>query len=230
MSNPDKETPSEPEKEVKPLSEVDIPPVTEEPVKTPVIEEEPLSPKLGKLEWLAFVISALAAFAVYSYTLAPTVTLEDSGELAVAADYLGVPHPPGYPIWTVISWIFTKIFAFVPYRGYPNPAWAVGLVSAFFGALAAGTAAMLVTISGKHLLQRFALLKDVDRNLQNQIAWLSGVTASLIFAFSPVMWSQSVIVEVYSLNAFFLILICLLLYLWMCSPRDELLFWIAFIF
>jgi hypothetical protein len=36
------------------------------------------------------------------------------------------------------------------------------------------------------------------------ICWVAGVASSLVFAFSPVMWSQSTIVEVYTLNAFFL--------------------------
>jgi len=48
-----------------------------------------------RTDWLAFASSFLITLAVYVYTLAPTVTLEDSGELAVASDYLGVPHPPG---------------------------------------------------------------------------------------------------------------------------------------
>jgi len=82
-----------------------------------------------KIDWAAFWTATLISFAVYFYTLAPTVTLEDSGELATASAYLGVPHPPGYPIWTIITWIFTKIFSFVTYLGQPNPAWSVGLAS-----------------------------------------------------------------------------------------------------
>ena len=56
-----------------------------------------------RIDWWAFWIVLAASFAVYFHTLAPTLTLEDSGELAVASDYLGVPHPPGYPIWTLVS-------------------------------------------------------------------------------------------------------------------------------
>ena len=66
---------------------------------------------LDRSDWTAFWFATLATFICYFWTMAPTVTLEDSGELAVAADYFGVPHPPGYPIWTLICWIFTKIFA-----------------------------------------------------------------------------------------------------------------------
>ena len=125
--------------------------------------------------WTTFAIS----FAAYFYTIAPTVTLEDSGELAVGSDYLGVPHPPGYPIWTLVTWLFQWVFHWVKYFGtpdsnwmilwksvlrlfgqydgvaHPNPAWSVGFCSAFFGALACGMQAMLVSRAGLDMLRSF---------------------------------------------------------------------------
>jgi hypothetical protein len=164
-----------------------------------------------RIDWSAFWTALIVSFIVYVYTLAPTVTLEDSGELAVAGDYLGVPHPPGYPIWTFIVWMFTKIFSFVHFRGQPNPAWSVGLASAVFGALAAGVSAMLICRSGSDMLRQWrSATHQMTEKTANLICWAGGVAGSLLFAFSPVMWSQSVIVEVYSLNAFFLVLIFLL--------------------
>jgi tetratricopeptide (TPR) repeat protein len=183
------------------------------------------------LDWSAFWTATIITFIVYLISLAPTVTLEDSGELAVASDYLGVPHPPGYPIWTIITWIFTKIFAFVKYQGQPNPAWSVALASAVFGALAAGITAMLVCRSGFDMLRELRKSSHVSHlTSEKTICWIGGVVASLLFAFTPVMWSQSVIVEVYSLNAFFLVLIFLLTYQWMSRPSDHLLYLTAFIF
>jgi tetratricopeptide (TPR) repeat protein len=184
-----------------------------------------------KLDWTAFWTATVVSFAVYFYTLAPTLTLEDSGELAVAGDFLGVPHPPGYPIWTIISWIFTKIFAFVTFRGQPNPAWSIGLVSAVFGALAAGVTAMLICRSGSDFLhQSREALHTANQATENLICGIGGVVGSLLFAFSPVMWSQSTIIEVYSLNAFFLVLIFLLTYRWMSRPKDSVLYATAFVF
>src|ERR1700737_3128833 len=45
----------------------------------------------------------LAALFLYSWTLAPTVTLTDSGELIVVAHGLGVAHPPGFPLWVLLA-------------------------------------------------------------------------------------------------------------------------------
>ncbi|MDA1045195.1 MAG: DUF2723 domain-containing protein, partial [Verrucomicrobia bacterium] len=184
-----------------------------------------------KLDWSAFWTACLVSLGVYVYTLAPTVTLEDCGELVVAADYLGVPHPPGYPLWTLISWVFTNIFDFVKFRGQPNPAWSVGLVSAVFGALTAGVTSMLICSSGRAMLRQSRdSLHQSDHQTEGAISWIGGVVGSLLFAFTPNMWSQSTIVEVYSLNAFFLVLIFLLSYRWMFRPSDHLLYVTALVF
>ncbi len=194
-------------------------------------EQTESGPFFRRVDWSAFWTSLLVAFGVYFYTLAPTVTLEDSGELAVAADWLGVPHPPGYPIWTMVCWLFTKVFAFVTFRGQPNPAWSIGLVSAIFGALASGITALLICSSGYHILRRSRLLAhDMDERTEAIICWIGGVAGSLLFAFTPIMWSQANIVEVYSLNAFFLVLVFLLIYMWIRRPSRPLLFWASFLF
>src|SRR5215212_2978349 len=91
----------------------------------------PKSPPLFRgIDWVSFILSSLLVFIGYMYTLAPDLTLEDSGELAVGSMYAGVPHPPGYPVWTIYTWIFTKI---VPFS---NIAWRVAVSSAFASALA----------------------------------------------------------------------------------------------
>ena len=196
-----------------------------------VLTERPTERFFRKLDWSAFWTACVVSFIVYCYTLAPTVGLEDSGELAVASDALGVPHPPGYPIWTLLSWFFTRIFWFVTFRGQPNPAWSVGLMSAVFGALATGMTAMLICRSGSQVLRESRhSLHDTREGTDNLICWVGGVVGSLLFAFSPVMWSQTVIVEVYSLNAFFLILVFLLTYHWMNQPSDKLLYLTGFMF
>ena len=121
-------------------------------VPAPEAPAPPPEPFFRAVDWSAFWTALALALLVYGMTLAPTVTLEDSGELAVGSDHLGIPHPPGYPIWTIITWVFTRLFAFVQFRGQPNPAWAVGFASAVFGALASGVTAILLCRSGRDIL------------------------------------------------------------------------------
>ncbi len=197
------------------------------PVVTPDIAASSLrldpEPFFSRVDWSAFWTAFLFTLLVYGMTLAPTVTLEDSGELAVGSDHLGVPHPPGYPIWTIITWVFTRVFFFVQYRGQPNPAWSVGFASAVFGALASGITAILLCRSGRDMLRSIKRTTEVvGERMESVICWCGGVSASLVFAFSPVNWSQNVIVEVYALNAFFLVTIMFLVYVWMRRPEEPL--------
>lgn len=136
---------------------------------------------------LTAFIAASAALLVYWVTLAPTVTGEDSGELIAAAYCLGIPHPPGYPLWTLIAHAFTLI-------DHGTVAWRVNLVSAVFGA---GTV---------FLLSR--LIHAITRSP------LASLSAALGFAFSREFWEQSVIAEVYTLNAFLLTGCLLVLWRW----------------
>ena len=179
------------------------------------------------MDRLAFWVVAGVTFAVYALSLGPSVGLEDAGELATAADVLGVPHPPGYPLWTMVSWVFCRLFGWVTWQGWPNPAWAVALCSAVAGALAAGVTALLVARSGRDLLAEATGRRDVGTDAAG---WCGGVAAALAFAFSPVMWSQAVIVEVYALGALFLALTLLLTYKWVKRPRTGTLAWLGLVF
>lgn len=183
-----------------------------------------------RIDWLAFGITFVLAQIGYLFSQAPTVTLEDSGELITAAYHLGVPHPPGYPLWTILSWLFTRIFFFMHYRGYPNPAWSVNCMSGFFAALCCATVALLISRSGRDLLRTFRREDDPDATTSPEqlISWASGIAAGLALAFCPFIWSQAVIAEVYTLNTFLHILILTVAYVWLRRPHENrLLYWSA---
>src|SRR5437867_8670706 len=103
-------------------------------------------PLFRRVDWLTFAITTLLVFIGYFLTLAPDLTLEDCGELAVGSYYAGVPHPPGYPVWTIYTWLFTVLFPF------SNVAWRVALSSAVAGALACGLLAVIVSRGSSMML------------------------------------------------------------------------------
>ena len=154
----------------------------------------------GAYEWKSAGIAAFLAFVVFRASLAPTVTLEHSGALVVAADHLGVGRVPGYPVWTLLAKGFICLFPYAQYHGHPNPAWAVNWMSAFFGAMACGLLAALAC-----RLARAA-------GPSGALGAVSGIAAGLLFAISPTMWSQSVVAETHALtNFYFLALLALAL-------------------
>ncbi len=175
-----------------------------------------------KSDWIACWATFVIALIVYTITLQPTVGLEDSGELIVASDYLGVPHPPGYPSWSLLTWLFQWIFHGVTFHGHPNPAWAVNFFSAFSGAAACGVIALLISRSGMDLLR--SLSKEsttLGEKTESLFCAVAGISGGLLLAFGQGMWSQSVIAEVYSLNIFFQSLVLVFLYRWLSEPGNP---------
>src|SRR5262245_4704364 len=79
----------------------------------------------------------LVALLVYSWTLAPTVTPTDSGELILAAYGLGVAHPPGVPLWIMLA----HLASLVPVG---NVAVRINFSSAVFAALACAMLTLVV--------------------------------------------------------------------------------------
>jgi len=70
----------------------------------------------------------LGSLALYVCTLAPTLLPADAGEFQLVASLLGIAHPPGYPLYTLLG----KLFTFLPVG---DPAYRVNLLSAVIGAL-----------------------------------------------------------------------------------------------
>ncbi|MCU0305299.1 MAG: DUF2723 domain-containing protein, partial [Thermoanaerobaculales bacterium] len=77
------------------------------------------------------LVSGAAALALYLWSLAPGLTSADGGDFLIAAYHLGVPHPSGYPLWTMLGWIATRL-------PLADPAVATNLLSAVCAALAIG--------------------------------------------------------------------------------------------
>ncbi|MDE2680481.1 MAG: DUF2723 domain-containing protein [Verrucomicrobiota bacterium] len=167
-----------------------------------------------RCDWLAFALATVISFGVYFYTLAPDLTLEDSGELAVGSMYAGVPHPPGYPVWTLYTWAFTKL-------PFGNIAWRVALSSAVAAALACGLLALMVSRSAQLMLKGIEPFRELKERQRNTIGLISGITAGLLLAFNGFMWSQAVIVEVYTLGIFTFMAVLALMMRWYFRPTER---------
>src|SRR6266481_422904 len=157
----------------------------------------------------------LVALLLYCCTLAPTVTLTDSGELIVVAYGLGVAHPPGVPLWVMLA----HLASLVPLG---NVAVRINFSSALFAALAS---AMLTLVVAELIITASYLPKTKERGARKKtrtadsvvdpvLIFAPAVGAGLLMAFSRTLWSYATIAEVYTLNTLLILTVFFLLLRW----------------
>ena len=179
-------------------------------------------PLFRPIDWLTLAVTTAVLFIAYFLTLAPDVTLEDSGELATASFYAGVPHAPGYPIWSIYSWFWTVL---IPFK---NVAWRVGISSAFAAAVASGLLAFVVSRGSSMIIESIDELKNISHRWENMICLISGFFAGSLIGFNGFMWSQATIVEVYPLSVVSLLGVIICLLRWTYAPHQHRYLYAAF--
>src|ERR1041385_7403671 len=184
------------------------------PAQTALATAQSSAPFFRSTDWLTFLVTFLCVWLGYYLTLAPEVTLEDSGELATGSFYAGIPHPPGYPVWTIYTWLWTVL---LPIK---NIAWRVALGEATGGALAAGLLGLLVSRGSSLLMEGVEDLKAMVGRWESAICMVSGFVSGMLIGFNGFMWSQSVIVEVYAFSVASLMVVLLCLLRWIYSPHQ----------
>ena len=136
------------------------------------------------------LIIGLAGFILYAATAAPSVAtlFDDSLEFQVVLPTLGIAHPSGYPLYTLLGKLFTLLLPIY------DPAGRANLLSA----LCAGAALSVL----------YLLAQKVAGNRA------AAATATALFALSPAWWSQATIAEVYALQGLFVVIFLYLLLRW----------------
>jgi len=188
-----------------------------EAIRKPLREANSARPFSSQVELVCAGAVFLVALVVYSWTLAPTVTLTDSGELIVAAYGLGVAHPPGTPLWVMLA----HLASLVPVG---SVAVRINFSSAVFAALACAmlplvVAEILITASCFVAPRRRNKPARQGTNIENSNAgglliFAPAIGAGLLMAFSRTLWSYATITEVYALNALLVLLVFFLVVRW----------------
>src|ERR1700746_1795048 len=133
----------------------------------------------------------VAASVLYSLPAARDIVGGDTPELITAAATLGVAHPSGYPLFTMLGHLLSLLpFGSIPFR--------VNLLSVVCDALAVGVV----------YLSAFRLIRSQ----------LAGAVAALLLAVHPTFWEWSLTAEVFPLNNLFAATLILLLINWYEHP------------
>ncbi|MEO0140485.1 MAG: DUF2723 domain-containing protein [candidate division WOR-3 bacterium] len=163
------------------------------------------------LKWTLFGLITLFVFAVYFQTTAPTVVFWDVGEFLAAAHILGVPHPPGTPLYVILCKFFDILplpLAFI-YRlinGVPavESVLRMTFVPIAMGAFTAGLVYLII-------YDTVTLWKP---ETPRHILHVSAAFAALMAAFGAVNWMNSIEAETYTPANFFALLAVYLTLLW----------------
>ncbi|MCL5029848.1 MAG: DUF2723 domain-containing protein [Bacteroidetes bacterium] len=172
------------------------------------------------------VLTGLLVFIVYLTTLAPSVVEIDSGELAAVQATLGIAHPTGYPLFTMLGHLFYLIpFPF-------SKIYQLNLLTAIWCSLGimvfVYTSKLVLDNAVKFVPKKFLYSpKDQSKNKKQKGSaskkdntifeipeikkYLGAIFGGLILAFSRTYWTQGTSVEVYSLQLFLINLIILFL-------------------
>ena len=160
-----------------------------------------------------FIVASL----LYTLTLAPTVTLVDSGELILAAWGTGVAHPPGFPLWVMLA----HLASLLPFG---NVAVRINFSSALFAALACAmltlvVAELIITASSLTMPKRTSKAAQRSRKREDLtggrfLMFAPAAGAGLLMAFSRTLWSYATITEVYALNTLLILVVFFLMVGW----------------
>lgn len=153
------------------------------------------------------LVSFFITFIVYLFTTSSEVSFFDSGELISSAYTLGITHPPGYPLYVMLSHPLV-------YLPLGNIAFKIILFSTIMGSLCS--------------LMAYKITEQVLKDFQYKE--LLSLISSLTFSFSYTVWSQSVVAEVYCLSTFIITLSTLLLLKYTFEPSFKTLYIVSFLF
>ncbi|MGD0744187.1 MAG: DUF2723 domain-containing protein [Verrucomicrobiota bacterium] len=193
--------------------------------KSPAPAPAPVAPMFRRIDWIIMCIAFAVVWAIYLYTLAPELTLEDCGELCTGSFYAGIPHPPGYPFWAIYSWLWTAILPI------GNVAWRVEVGESFAMAMGCGMLALMVSRGSSMLIEGIEELRGITGQWESAICMVSGFVAGMMVGLDGFVWSEAVVINRISLFAVpWLILVLLCLMRWMYAPHQKRYLYLAMFF
>ncbi|MGB9591831.1 MAG: protein O-mannosyl-transferase family, partial [Candidatus Kryptoniota bacterium] len=133
-------------------------------------------------------IASLALAGVYLSTMSRSITYIDAGELTTVLWTLGIAHPTGYPLFTLLGAAFVRI----PF--YSEVAIRANLFAVICTALSGGffLASFVLILRSTPTMGK--LKKDKEKNdifLSFETIYLAGFLATLTLGFSRTYWDQS---------------------------------------
>jgi hypothetical protein len=162
------------------------------------------------------ILQYIVIYVIYHLSLFPSVPGGDSGELLAEACMIGTAHPPGYPLYTMLSYIVGRIPSYrIFYKSdykitnvnekilfsnlyidmKPTIAWKVNHFCCILGVLAS------VLLSAT-VIDIYQIINMRKSKTSSSFVTIASSIASFSYSFSPLIWEYSITAEVFALNNF----------------------------
>src|SRR6187549_239585 len=143
----------------------------------------------------------LIATATYTLTREATASFWDCGEFIACANEIGIPHPPGSPLFTMLGRLFILVFSG---GNAANAASSVNLMSA----VASGFCVLFLFWTITHFARKMFVNHGENLTAQQSFTVMAaGIVGALAYTFSDSFWFSAVEGEVYALSSFFTALV-----------------------
>ncbi|MCC6254390.1 MAG: DUF2723 domain-containing protein [Ignavibacteriaceae bacterium] len=191
-----------------------------------------------------YLLTGLIAFVFYMLTIAPSVIEIDTGELATVQCTLGIAHPTGYPIYTMLGYLFSLLP--LPF----SKIFQMNLLAAIYCAAAVTIFSITVKLVLDNLntfqfnkikKEKTKKKKQSDKSkvvsihstfvLSDNVKIIAAVFSGLFLALSKTFWFQSTSVEVYSLHLLLITIVIFVLikaFLFFDFEKSISKYWIVF--
>jgi hypothetical protein len=175
----------------------------------------------GPSVWITAGAATVAAAVIYYLTAFRTITWWDNSEYAAAAATLGIVHPPGSLIATLIGWVATKLSPLA------SNIFTLNLLASLLAAITTGVACALA-IRAMTAMNLSGNAKSVHG--ARSLVLSAALAGALGLAFGETMWTYAVKFTPYVFTALFTVLILwAMLRWWQEAERDDALGWLVII-
>lgn len=161
----------------------------------------------------AGVVAMLVALWVYLATVARTLSFWDCGEFIACSHILGIPHPPGTPLYVLVG----RLFAMLPLVS--EPSMRVNLFSSFSLAVATGFAYFILARFITHWFADGYPARGLSL-AQRAVIAAGAFSGSLFMAFSSTNWTNAVEAEVYGPAMLLMLMLIWVALVW-AEKRDD---------
>jgi uncharacterized membrane protein len=153
----------------------------------------------GLMDGAVFVGALIA----YGVTSAPGLLPADAGEFQLAATLLGVPHPPGFPLYTMVAHLFVRLLP------WGAPAYRLNL----FSALVSATTLLVLSRATRQWARRLGA--------SGRLVAASGIISPLTLGTAVTFWAQSTTASKRPFTAFFLALVLYFLSRFAAADNEQ---------